>query len=293
VVGVAGRAAARRTFDGMAERVCTERTPRTVAVERLSPGDHACLGFTGPGDRWALRAAFTTAGLARGERVMLFGPDGGAGLERLSSYGVPARRAAADGRLAVVADSPGWDPVRGFDAAARAGYWVAATDEALSGGFTGLRVAGDMGWVCEGDVAGGELLAYERELTPLFARIGFTALCEYDRGLFPPPLLEQAVAAHPLAVLESPGALHAERTGDALRLAGDADLATRAAFEWAVADSGLSVIDLTGLAFIDASCVRALLGLRGGVVLECTPAQLRLLLLCGLRQAEGVLVNVR
>lgn len=289
---------------------------RTVAVERLGHGDHACLGFDGQDDRWALRAAFTTTGLALGERVMLFDPpcdrdkpartgaapfgtareqgpaareDGvDRALARLTAYGVPAREAAADGRLEVVLSIPGMDPARGFEPVVRPGYWEAAAGDALARGFTGLRAACDLSWACVKGVDAGDLLSYERELTPLFARIGFTAMCEYDRRLFPAATVDEAVTAHPLRVLPTPGVLHAEREGGVLRLAGHADLATRASFEWAVAESGLSVIDLTGLAFIDAYCVRALLRLSGGVVLECTARQRRLLVLCGLDQAEGV-----
>ncbi|MGW2349543.1 hypothetical protein [Actinacidiphila glaucinigra] len=45
--------------------------PRTVPVDRMASGDHACLGFQDEDDRWEIRAAFTAIGLARGERVLL------------------------------------------------------------------------------------------------------------------------------------------------------------------------------------------------------------------------------
>ncbi|MCL2553077.1 MAG: MEDS domain-containing protein [Actinomycetia bacterium] len=270
-------------------------TPRAVAVERLAPGDHACLPSEGPEGRWALRAAFAAAGLARGERVLLF-PGAGAEpahtLERLAAHGVPAGQAAADGRLAVIRDFPGYDPVRGFEPEVRTGYLVRAAEVARARGFTGLRAAGDMAWATGPGVDGEALTAYERNLTPLFAELGFTGLCEYDRRAFPPELLDPLLRTHPLSVVPVPGALHAVRDGDVLRLAGDADLATRTAFELAVREPGLALIDLTGLAFLDAHCARELVrlgaspsGASPGPSVHCTGAQARLLKMCGMRTA--------
>ncbi|SEO56966.1 Anti-anti-sigma regulatory factor (antagonist of anti-sigma factor) [Actinacidiphila rubida] len=284
------------------------RTPRTVAVERLGPGDHACLPFDRSEGRWALRAAFAAAGLARGERVLLFpgaGTDVSRTLERLDAHGVPALQAAADGRLDIVRTTPGCDPVRGFDPVARTDYWANAADDARTRGFTGLRAAGDMACVAEAGADAAALTSYELGLTPLLAKLGFTGLCEYDRHAFPPDVLDAVVGAHPLTVVPAPGTLHATRDGAVLRLAGDADLATRTAFELAVREPGLTAIDLTGLAFLDAHCARELVRLGAaasafdaaagsggaGVALECTPAQARLLRLCGMRQPGHLVVR--
>jgi MEDS: MEthanogen/methylotroph, DcmR Sensory domain len=287
----------------MAGRAAGAESPRAIAVERLGPGDHACLPFDTPGHRWAVRADFAATGLARGERVMLFvGQDTEVphALEQLTAHGVPARQAAAEGRLAVLRDSPGYDPVHGFDATARTGYWAAAADDASTRGFTGLRAAGDMAWAAGPAVEPAELLSYEREITPLFAKLGFTSLCEYDRLTFPTDRLDPLLDVHPLSVVAAPGTLHAVREGNVLRLAGDADLATRTAFELAVREPGLTAIDLTGLAFLDAHCARELVrtGGRGEptgrddrsdveLVLECTATQARLLQICGMRQQPG------
>jgi hypothetical protein len=277
--------------------------PRAVAVERLAPGDHACLPPGGPEERWAVRAAFAAAGLARGERVLFFpgeDEDQAHALDRLAGHGVPARQAASDGRLAVIRDVPGYDPVRGFDPEARTRYLVRAAEVARARGFTGLRAAGAMEWAAGPGVDGEALAAYERNLTPLFAGLGFTGLCEYDRLAFPARRLEPLLATHPLAVVPVPGALHAVRDGDVLRLAGDADLATRTAFELAVREPGLALIDLTGLAFLDAHCARELVRLGAspagaggptgpgtGPVLQCTAVQERLLCMCGMRRPDG------
>ncbi|MFI1091914.1 MEDS domain-containing protein [Streptomyces sp. NPDC020917] len=274
------------------------RTPRAVAVERLAPGDHACLPSDGPEGRWALRAAFAAAGLARGERVLLFpgaGTDPAHTLERLAAHGLPARQAAADGRLAVIRDFPGYDPVRGFEPEVRTGYLVRAAEVARARGFTGLRAAGDMEWATGPDVDAAALADYERSLTPLFAELGFTGLCEYDRRAFPARVLDPLLHTHPLSVVPVPGALHAVRDGDVLRLAGDADLATRTVFELAVREPGLALIDLTGLAFLDAHCARELVrlgapaaGVPAGPSLQCTGAQARLLRMCGMHSDQGV-----
>lgn len=273
---------------------------RTVTVDRLTAGDHACLGFDSHEDRWAVRAAFASAGLARGERVMLFterGVSGGEALGRLAAHGVPADSAVSDGRLAVVDRPPGYDPSRGLDAAARTDYWSTATGEALAGGFTGLRAAGDMSWAVEPEVSRDDLTAYEDGLTALFARLAFIGLCEFDRRVFPPAVFRRVLAAHPLSVLPVLGSLHACREGDTLRLAGEADLATRGEFELSLRESarvpGLTVIDLTGLDFIDAYCARQLLRLPAPVAMECTAAQYRLLRLCGAAETDGVELRPR
>jgi hypothetical protein len=292
----------RRTFGGMGGvGACgTETVSRTVTVERLAAGDHACLGFDSHEDRWAVRAAFTAAGLARGERVMLFterGVSGGEALCRLAAHGVPADSALSDGRLSVVSRPPGYDPARGLDAAARTDYWSTATGEALACGFSGLRAAGDMSWAVEPEVARDDLASYEDGLTPLFARLAFTGMCEFDRRVFPPAVFRRVLAAHPLSVLPALGTLRACREGDTLQLTGDADLATRGEFELSLIESvrkpGLAVIDLTGLDFIDAYCVRQLLRLPVPVAMECTAAQYRLLRLCGAAQADGVDLRLR
>lgn len=175
------------------------RPPRMAAVETLGRGDHACVWFDGHEDRWALRAAFATVGLARGERVMFFpGPGTPAkeAIERLAAFGVPAAGPSAGaeapirrpgsarpgGHVEVIDVQPGYVRGRGLDVAARIRHWTKVSGETLAHGFTGLRAAGDMTWAVGADVDGGELAAYEAAMTGLLAKLGLTGVCEYDRG---------------------------------------------------------------------------------------------------------------
>lgn len=282
----------------------TGPSPRTVAVERLTAGDHACLDFTGDDQRWAARAAFAAAGLVRGERVLICteaGVDGTVALDRLAAHGLRAERAAKDGRLEFVTEQPGYDPASGFDPDARTGFWSSAYDTALACGFTGLRAAGDMTWAAGHDVSPADLAQYEAGITGLFADLGLTGMCEYDRRVFGPLRANPAAAGHPLSVLPPTEGLLARREGEVLRLVGDADLATREEYELslreAAGDPGLGVIDITGLAFMGAHCARFLLGIaaRGtgrtklpnSIAIECTAAQYRLLRLCGTDESDG------
>lgn len=278
--------------------------PRTLSVDRMASGDHACLGFDDDDARWEIRAAFAEAGLHRGEQVMFF-TDPATSVEetvnRLSALGVRAGRALALGGLVVVNEIPGYDPVTGFDPEARAAAWVQATDAAHRQGFPGIRSVGDMSWVLDG-VDQDSLIAYEAALTPVFADIGFTAICEYDRRRFTPGLLGRVSAAHPTSVLQRLDALHLAYADGTLVLSGDADLATRSEFEFGLreafeAPSGPPrLIDLTELAFIDAHCAALLVHHAAGldpaarVVLRCPPLHARTLRLCGATEVPQLFV---
>ncbi|MDF9814275.1 MEDS domain-containing protein [Streptomyces sp. SPB162] len=270
--------------------------PYTVSVDRMASGDHACLGFDSHRARWAVRAAFTETGLLRGERVILFvgpGTTPGAAAARLSDHGVPAAEALRDERLLVVNETPGYDPERGFDAETRAATWLDLTEDASVMGFSGLRAVGDMSWAMEPGVDPEELIGYETGLTPLFADIGFTAICEYDRRLFPTELMDRVGASHPTEILQSLDALHITRTGTILHLAGNADLATREQFDTELRRSlgGVGppprLIDLTALSFIDAHCATTLIHLAAALppparlAVHCPATHARVLRLCG------------
>jgi hypothetical protein len=273
-------------------------------------GDHACLPFDSHDDRWAIRAAFTTEGLARGERVMLFtdpGTSPAAALSALSGHGVPAERAAATGQLEVVDETPGYDPARGFAPEDRVALWSAIRADAHDRGYAGLRAVGDMAWAARPDVSPVELARYEAGLTRLFRRIGFTAICEYDRRVFPAAVLADVTAAHPLSVLTPLDSLHISRDGPVLTLVGSADLATRREFDRAVRTAltpsppltTLHTVDLTGLTFLDAHCAATLLRhpapspRHPPLTVLCTPAQLRMLQVCGASEADGLSLWVR
>ncbi|UQT55717.1 MEDS domain-containing protein [Streptomyces durmitorensis] len=268
---------------------------RTVSVTRMNSGDHACLGFDDDETRWELRAAYADIGLSRGEQVIFFtdrATTPALAAEQLSSSGFPLGPALMDGRLAVVNEVPGYDPANGFDPAERAQTWVELTDKARHDGFSGIRVVGDMGWAAEPGVDQDLLVDYEAGLSPLFAEIGFTAICEYDRRRFGKSLLGRIRDAHPKRVLRRLGALDVARTGTELRVAGDVDLATREDFDTALAHALAGpdrpgVLDLTELCFMDVHGASTLVRLAGRLPLghllavRCRPEQDKLIRLCG------------
>lgn len=271
--------------------------PRTVSVDRMASGDHACLGFQDEDDRWEIRAAFTAIGLARGERVLLFTDPGTPPAEavtRLGAHGVRAADAVRHSALVITPEVPGYDG---------AAAWTALTNTAHCHGFSGLRVAGDMSWALGPHLDRDRLLGHETAMTPILAGLGLTTICEYDQRRFAASLLDRVRAAHPVCVRPRHGSLRAERSGDTLALRGDADLATRNDFELAVrhaftAPAGPPYrVDLTRVAFLDARCASVLirhvasLGPADRVTIRCPRLHARTLRLCGATEVPQLLLE--
>ncbi|MFE6161282.1 MEDS domain-containing protein [Streptomyces sp. NPDC056486] len=280
---------------------------RTVSVTRMNSGDHACLGFDDDESRWEVRAAYADIGLSRGEQVLFFtdrATTPALAAEQLRVSGFPLGPALKDGRLVVVNEVPGYDPATGFDPTERADLWVELTDKARHDGFSGIRVVGDMGWAAEPGVDQELLLAYETELSPLFTKIGFTAVCEYDRRKFDDGLLGRIHHAHPKRALGRLGALDITRAGSELRIAGDVDLTTREEFDSALTHALAGpdrprVLDLSELCFMDIHSASTLVRLASRIPcghllsIRCQPVQDKVIRLCGAAEVPQLVLGER
>ncbi|MEU8816550.1 MEDS domain-containing protein [Actinoplanes sp. NPDC048796] len=162
-----------------------------TAVDRLEPGDHACLTFSETEERLDLLAAFVTAGIQRGERIVCFTDALSVDeLHRdLRRRGVPAEEEIRPARDL-------WASGASPDASIMVRRLAAERDQSPRG----LRVTLDMCWAARPQAGAEQLLVFENEVSKLFADGGITAICEYDREAFDSVTLAYAVRTHPRTV---------------------------------------------------------------------------------------------
>ena len=169
----------------------------TTPVDRLTPGDHACLTFTDPEERLDLLAAFVAAGQSRNERIICFAETGG--VERLRAE-LLDRGLEAGRELTVVDSDRMWGGGAGPDAGTMVELLAHELARADRDGRAGLRITADMCWAARPQANAEQLLVFESEVGRLFAPGRLTAICEYDRDTFDPVTLAYAARVHPRTV---------------------------------------------------------------------------------------------
>ncbi|WP_175407730.1 MEDS domain-containing protein [Streptomyces sp. TRM64462] len=283
----------------MGRPVGDERHPGTLPVQHLRPGDHAFLCYDSETPGWDVLTAFVWTGLARGEKVIVFGPP------RLSDAELRTRLSDAPGPLvAAGCESAQLTlgsirelilPARRFTAERQ---WQRITEEARAArddGYSGLRAYIDMGWVL--DVGEGDfdlMMDRERRAGHLFTDGFYSEICAYERTRFPGPVLEAMCRAHPRNLLPALGQLRIQRGASVLRVIGDADTATYERFGRAVADllrdpprDRPVTVDLLRTGFLGADCAAELVRAvarapaRPPVRIRCSPGHALLLRRCG------------
>jgi hypothetical protein len=273
------------------------RHDRTVGVDRLQPGDHAFLAFSGD-ERWDVLGAFAQQGFMRDEKVLLLvdaAQRPGEVAARVAGGTAAARRAVESGQL-VVSNAPRFSRGR-FDAGRLVEGLRRRIDTSVADGFSGLRTASEMSLTLAPVDHLDQAVEFEVALhDALFARRQdrrCTALCYWDERLFGgTPAMAAVHAVHPVTVLARAGALHVAVGADRVTVTGDSDLANRPEFDAALRKlAGLQrtslVLDLTDLSFLDANSAGAVLRLAAGLVppqrleVRCRGTHRRLLHLLG------------
>jgi anti-anti-sigma regulatory factor len=177
----------------------------------------------------------------------------------------------------------------------------AKVNAARRDGYHGLRIAGDLTWTDPTVIDLDALADYEARLNPLFADGYLLGVCQYDPRRFPERGWRQVAAAHSVGA-RSDGTvavrLACRRTPTGLRLSGEADLTNHAALGALLETTAPlpeCVIDATGVGFLDAHSVGALLQLavaRGNrpTTIVASPNLARLLGLLGAASVAGLIV---
>lgn len=240
--------------------------PDVANVDEVVAGDHACLTYSDPDERFDLLAAFVRQGLRRGERVLCWtdipGPDQLA--SELATRAVRGTAAIRRGQLGIHAMDDSLLSGGEVRAATLLAMLSGQLDQATRLGYSGLRVTADMCWATRAKSSPEQLIAFENEVAGLFGDGRLCVICQYDRDRFDAVTLAFAASTHTKSVAalvyhDTPLLrICRQYSPPGIRVAGELDYRHQEALERALAESRRldrhMHVNLSGLEYIDAAC---------------------------------------
>jgi anti-anti-sigma regulatory factor len=276
----------------------------SAQITELNAGDHACLTFADGEELFDLTAAYVRDGLAGGSKVMWVSDDGqGPAMAELARRGI-AVQSAMDGGQMAVAGCEALLAEQVFSADAAVGWLTGQVNSASQEGFPGLRVALDMGWALR-PVAGVEQLpAFEEKVSAALDGGTASVLCQYDRERFDPVTLASVAATHTCQVAAATYYADAvlricrQYAPPGIRIAGELDYQAEEPLALALAEAvrleGDLMLNLSGLAFVDARCAKMIadaaraMAASRPVIMHCPPEIAAALGRLGLTEVPGI-----
>ena len=180
-------------------------------------GQHICSLYDTEDEQVTTAAQYIGDGLRQGERC-LYVADGRDGFERfrqaLADAGIDAVEAARSGALLEIPHAKAHLSGGRFDCERMLRMLNEAVEQALNGGFKGLRTCGDMSWMLQEPAGHDRVQEYEMLLNEFFRQLRACGMCQYDRRLFRLNVIEDALTTHSSMVLDGrhqPSPLYKER----------------------------------------------------------------------------------
>lgn len=172
------------------------------ATSSLDLQDHACLVLANP-RRWHdFVVSFLVRGVQRQEKCVyvtaLLSPDHMGRM--LSDSHAKLKTALASGQLSVAHFSQAYTQHGVFEPEQTLQTFEKEVDRAVKAGYQGLRVTGEMHWASYRPPGYTRLAQYEALLNPIFEKKPCLAVCQYDRALFAPDILDEIAGLHHFVV---------------------------------------------------------------------------------------------
>lgn len=167
------------------------------------PGSHICLLYRNEEEHRVVLTEYIRRGLERGERVVYIVDASTAEQIRefLRQAGIDVESAERRGQLLFLTSQEAYLREGSFDPQRMIALLKEETEKALTAGFTGLRVTGEMTWALRGLPGSERLIEYEALLNEFFPGSACTGLCQYDVRRFPPGILLDVLRTHPVVAL--------------------------------------------------------------------------------------------
>jgi len=182
--------------------LAAQSAPLIAALEQLGPHDHFCSIYESPEEHYAVAIPFMQIGLDRGEKCIYIADDGTVGdvREAMHAEGIDVDRAIASNALVLSTKEQAYLEHGSFRPDWMFSFWKEATELAMSEGFSALRATGETEWVLRGGRGLERWMEYESRLTHTLSENNCSALCQYNRRLFPPELILDVIRTHPTVV---------------------------------------------------------------------------------------------
>lgn len=166
-------------------------------------GDHLCLIYETPDEQLAAVVPFIQQGLERNEFCTYIVDDRTLDEVKgaLQAGGVDVDRAVDDGQLVFATKREAYLKSGSFDPNGMIDYLSEAAAEAVTKGFRGFRVIGEMTWGLGSECGCDRLVEYENLLNHFFPGSKATAICAYNRNRFAPEIIRDVLRTHPIAIL--------------------------------------------------------------------------------------------
>jgi PAS domain S-box-containing protein len=171
----------------------------------LHHGDHLCCLYETDEERRVVLAMLLRQGLERGEKARFIGDRRTyqALLDYMVDDGFEVSSYLSCGQFSVMSFDETYMREGFFDPDRMMGSLKTETDLALTQGYSGLRVTGDMSWALKTPPGSEHIIKYEARLNEFFPGSKCIGICQYDKRLFPPALLMDVLATHPLAIINT------------------------------------------------------------------------------------------
>src|SRR5882672_2786018 len=185
--------------------LAAQTTPLITALEQLGPHDHFCSIYESPQEHYSVAIPFIRIGLDRGEKCIYIADDGTVGDVRqaMQSERIDVDSAIASKALVLATKEQAYLEHGSFHPDWMYTFWEEATQLAMSEGFSALRATGETEWVLRGGRGLERWMEYESRLTHTLSESNCSALCQYNRRLFPPELILDVIRTHPTVVYGS------------------------------------------------------------------------------------------
>ncbi len=175
-------------------------------VGKLLPeGTHMCLLYDDETQRRSVISKFLESGLATGERVAYFADTMSPEEVRvwLAELGIEIPGDELDGSGEISSAESVYCPGGEFIPEDMLNVLRSAHEGALSQGFPGIRVSGEMSWALKAIPGSARLIEYEAMVNDVLVTHPVTAMCQYDTRSLDGATIMKLLRVHPMMVVRS------------------------------------------------------------------------------------------
>ena len=172
-------------------------------LAKLKQGDHICLIYENSAEQMACTIPFLNEGLARDERCLYIADDRTALAiaQTLAATGTDVAQEQERGALRILTKQDTYLTGGKFDPHTMIEFLRSARTQALTDGFSGLRLTAEMSWALGAEIGCNRLIEYEVLLNDFLANSRSVILCQYDRWRFDSAVIHDVLQTHPIAIL--------------------------------------------------------------------------------------------